>query len=86
MKKIMILLSTVLAAFAFSSCDLKVEKIELQHDKTPDMEADMADPYYESLREWKETRHTISYVYFAAGAPPEGPVPEGAAPETPAQP
>ena len=72
MKKIMILLSTVLAAFAFSSCDLKVEKIELQHDKTPDMEADMADPYYESLREWKETRHTISYVYFAAWAPPEG--------------
>ena len=62
-------------ALLLSGCDTKVEKLELQHFNTPatadDLtEADLA--YYQNLREWKDSKHTISYVYFAAWAPPEG--------------
>ena len=73
MKKLYITLCMVLlAVVALSSCDTRVEKLDIQHFKDFNMEADQSDPYYESLREWKQSRHTVSYVYFAAWAPPEG--------------
>ena len=72
MKKIMTLFSVALSVLAFSACDTKVEKLEIQQFRTFDLENDANEPYYESLREWKASRHTISYVYFAAWAPPEG--------------
>jgi len=72
MKKILSIFPIALAALAVASCDTKVEKLEIQHFNTYDMEKDAADPYYEGLREWKASKHTISYVYFARWAPPEG--------------
>ncbi len=72
MKKIMTLFSVALSLLAFSACDTKVEKLEIQQFRTFDLENDANEPYYESLRAWKESRHTVSYVYFAAWAPPEG--------------
>ena len=72
MKKIFCLLSIALAVAA---CDTKEETLELQHFKTPGVEEDLTESdlaYYKNLREWKESKHTISYVYFAAWAPPEG--------------
>ena len=73
MKKILTLFPIALAAALMaSSCDTKVEKLEIQHFNTNDLEKDAADPYYQGLREWKQSKHTISYVYFARWAPPEG--------------
>ena len=72
MKKILTLFPIALAALAVASCDTKVEKLEIQQFNTYDMEKDATDPYFEGLREWKQSKHTISYVYFAAWAPPEG--------------
>lgn len=72
MKKIFCLLSIALAVAA---CDTKEETLELQHFKTPGVEEELTESdlaYYKDLREWKESKHTISYVYFAAWAPPEG--------------
>lgn len=72
MKKIFCLLSI---ALAFAACDTKEETLELQHFKTPGVEEELTESdlaYYKDLREWKESKHTISYVYFAAWAPPEG--------------
>ena len=76
MKKIIYILSAALAVAAVSSCDTKVEKLKVQNFKTYSLDEndlsaeDLA--YYENLREWKASKHTISYVYFAAWAPPEG--------------
>ena len=72
MKKILSIFPIALAVLAAAGCDTKVEKLEIQHFNTYDMEKDAQDPYYVNLRNWKESSHTISYVYFARWAPPEG--------------
>ncbi|MBR1575317.1 MAG: hypothetical protein IJ654_02590 [Bacteroidales bacterium] len=72
MKKILSIFPVLLAVFAVASCDTRVEKLEIQHLNTYDLEADAQDSYYVNLREWKASRHTVSYVYFARWAPPEG--------------
>ena len=76
MKKITYLFSIALAALALTGCNTKIEKLEIQHVKTFSMdENDLNDAdkaYFENLRAWKQSKHTISYVYFAAWAPPEG--------------
>ena len=72
MKKILSIFPIALAALAVASCDTKVEKLEIQHFNTYDLEKDAEDPYYQDLREWKQSKHTVSYVYFARWAPPEG--------------
>ena len=72
MKKILSIFPIALAVLAATGCDTKVEKLEIQHFNTYDMEKDAEDPYYTDLRQWKESAHTISYVYFARWAPPEG--------------
>ena len=72
MKKILSIFPILLAILAVASCDTKVEKLEIQHFNTYDLEADAQEPYYENLRAWKQSKHTISYVYFARWAPPEG--------------
>ena len=51
---------------------LSIIPVALQHFNTYDLEKDAQDPYYQDLRAWKESKHTISYVYFARWAPPEG--------------
>ena len=72
MKKILTIISV---ALVLASCDTKVEKLEIQHFKTFSLdENEMSDEdqaYYANIREWKKSKHTISYVYFAAWAPPE---------------
>lgn len=73
MKKIIYILS---AALAIAACDTKVEKLKVQDIKTYSLDENALSAedqaYYENLREWKKSKHTISYVYFAAWAPPEG--------------
>ena len=73
MKKIIYILS---AALALAACDTKVEKLKIQDIKTYSLDESALSAedqaYYENLREWKKSKHTISYVYFAAWAPPEG--------------
>lgn len=73
MKKIIYILS---AALALAACDTKVEKLKIQDIKTYSLDESALSAedqaYYEGLREWKKSKHTISYVYFAAWAPPEG--------------
>lgn len=72
MKKIFYILA--FAALALTACDLKEEKIDIQHFKTPGVDNAFSDEYYENLRAWKKSKHVVSYVYFAAWAPPEGSV------------
>jgi len=76
MKKIIYILSAALAVAAVSSCDTKVEKLKIQDIKTYSLDENALSAedqaYYKNLREWKASKHTISYVYFAAWAPPEG--------------
>jgi len=76
MKKILYIASVALLALGFTACNTKVEKMEVQHFKTYSLdENEMSQEdqaYFENLREWKKSKHTISYVYFAAWAPPEG--------------
>lgn len=59
-----------------SACDTKVEKLQLQKFKTYSLDESSLSSedqaYFKNLREWKASKHTISYVYFAAWAPPEG--------------
>ena len=73
MKKIIYILS---AALALAACDTKVEKLKIQDIKTYSLDESALSAedqaYYENLKEWKKSKHTISYVYFAAWAPPEG--------------
>ena len=61
MKKILTIVS---AALLLAACDTQVEKLEIQHIKTFSLdEADMSDEdlaYYENIREWKKSKHTIS--------------------------
>ena len=72
MKKILSIIPAALALLAVQGCDTKVEKLEIQHFNTYDLEQDAQDPYYTDLRAWKQSKHTVSYVYFARWAPPEG--------------
>ena len=76
MKKVIYILSATLALAAFTACDTKVEKLTVQDFKTYSLDENALSAqdqaYFESLREWKKSKHTISYVYFAAWAPPEG--------------
>ena len=58
MKKILSIIPVALALLAVQSCDTKVEKLEIQHFNTYDLEKDAQDPYYENLREWKQSKHT----------------------------
>ena len=76
MKKFNYILTIALAATALLACNNKIEKLTIQEFKTYSLdENDLSDAdkaYYANLREWKASKHTISYVYFAAWAPPEG--------------
>ena len=76
MKTINYILSVALAAACLSACDTQVQKLQLQHFKNYSLDENNLSAedqaYYKNLREWKASKHTISYVYFAAWAPPEG--------------
>jgi len=76
MKKIIYILSSALALAAFTACDTTVEKLKVQNIKEYSLDESALSAedqaYFENLREWKASKHTISYVYFAAWAPPEG--------------
>lgn len=65
MNKIKFIFASALAVAAISSC-LKEEAIVLQEPYTYD------EQYFENLREFKKSKHTISYAYYAAWAPLEG--------------
>ena len=74
MKKIKYIFALAIAAIALASC-VKEDKLSIQYIKTPGDPNDFTEEdvqYYENLRAWKESKHTISYVFFAAWAPPEG--------------
>jgi len=72
MKTITYLSAIVLGAAMLASCDTQVEKLQVQHVKSMNIDDVVDQEYYQNLREWKKSKHTISYVYFAAWAPPEG--------------
>ncbi|MBR4299335.1 MAG: glycosyl hydrolase [Bacteroidales bacterium] len=65
MNKIKFIFASALAVAAISSC-LKEEAIVIQKPYTYD------EQYFENLREYKKSKHTMSYVYYAAWAPLEG--------------
>lgn len=65
MNKIKFIFASALAVAAISSC-LKEEAIEIQKPYTYD------EQYFENIREYKKSEHTLSYVYYAAWAPLEG--------------
>lgn len=76
MKTINTILTAAVAVVLLGSCNTKIEKLQLQEFKTYSLDenelSDADKAYYQNLREWKASKHTISYVYFAAWAPPEG--------------
>ena len=77
MKKSVYPFYAVLVALALMAGCVKEEKIVLQTFRIPGDESEITDSelsYYNNLRAWKESKHTISFVYFAAWAPPEGSV------------
>lgn len=65
MNKIKYFFAFAAAVVAVSSC-MKEEKIVLQEPFTYD------EQYYENVREFKKSEHTLSYCYYAAWAPLEG--------------
>ena len=65
MNKIKFIFASALAVAAISSC-LKEEALEIQTLYTYD------EQYYENVREYKKSEHTLSYCYYAAWAPLEG--------------
>lgn len=65
MNKIKFIFASALAVAAISSC-LKEEAIVLQEPYTYD------EQYFENVREYKKSEHTLSYCYYAAWAPLEG--------------
>ncbi len=65
MNKIKFIFASALAVAAISSC-LKEEAIVIQEPYTYD------EQYFENIREFKKSEHTLSYVYYAAWAPLEG--------------
>ena len=72
MKRIIYISFAVLTAWAAVSCNTKIEKLSIQQIKSVNIEDSIDEEYYVNLREWKKSQHTISYVYFARWAPPEG--------------
>lgn len=52
--------------FVFSSCETEVEALEIQKLKTYD------EQYFENLRAYKKSKHTLSFVWYAAYSPLEG--------------
>lgn len=69
MKKTIYILS-IAAASLLTGC-LKEEALEIQ--KVPSPGDELFDArYYQNLREWKASPHTVTYVYYAAWAPLEG--------------
>lgn len=65
MNKIKFILASALAVAAVSSC-LEEEAIVLQKPYTYD------EHYFENIREYKKSEHTLTYCYYAAWAPLEG--------------
>ena len=65
MNKIKFIFASALAVAAISSC-LKEEAIVLQEPYSYD------EQYFENIREYKKSEHTLSYCYYAAWAPLEG--------------
>ena len=63
-----LILITVTATIAFTSCDLEAEALEVQKLYSYD------DQYYANLRAWKATikERQVSFGYYAAWAPLEG--------------
>lgn len=73
MKTVKILMSIAAGVLMTAACtDLKNEKLQVESYKTPLKDNAFDEEYYENLRAWKASDHTVSYVYFAAWAPPEG--------------
>ncbi len=64
--KIFGVLALMLSAFVVASCDTDVEALEIQKLKTYDSQ------YYENLRAYKKSDHTLCFVWYAAYAPLEG--------------
>lgn len=60
------LLALLVSMFAFSSCDTDAEALEVQTLKTYD------EQYFENLRAYKKSDHTLCFGYYAAYAPIEG--------------
>ncbi len=69
MKRIIYLIS--IAAVALLAGCTKEEALEVQKIPSPGDEL-FDEQYYENLREWKKSKHTLTYVYYAAWAPLEG--------------
>lgn len=65
MNKIKFIFASALAVAAVSSC-LKEEAMVIQKPYTYD------EQYFENIREFKKSEHTLSYAYYAAWAPLEG--------------
>ena len=70
MKKVIYVLSAVSAALLMSSCTTE-EALEVQKFPSPGNELS-SEEYYRDLREWKQSPHARTYVYYAAWAPLEG--------------
>lgn len=70
MKKIIYIFSAIALAALMSAC-VDVDTKEVQKVPSPGDEL-FDDEYYENLREWKESDHILTYVYYAAWAPLEG--------------
>ncbi|MNX34394.1 Endo-beta-N-acetylglucosaminidase F2 precursor [compost metagenome] len=60
------LLFTLFASLLFTGCDTEVEALQVQKLKTYD------EQYYKNLREFKKSKHEISYAYYEAWSPVEG--------------
>jgi len=69
MKKLIYTLS--IAAVSLLAGCTKEEALEVQKVPSPGDEL-FDEQYYQNLREWKKTPHTLTYVYYAAWAPLEG--------------
>lgn len=59
MKTIKYLLAALTMSSMMTACDTDIESIEIQKPLTYD------DQYYENLREWKASDHSISFGWFA---------------------
>ena len=60
------LLSFILLAFVFASCETSTEALEIQKLKTYN------EQYFENLRAFKKSDHCLSFGWYAAYAPLEG--------------
>lgn len=69
--KIFGLATMMVGAIAVSSCDTDVERIDLTEFQTPNTYDEI---YMQNLRDYKKTKHEVSFAYYAAWAPVEGAV------------